>query len=151
MTRSPVIRNVLIAAAVIVGLAVGVLGGIALANDSGSPSAPARDTVTNYPKNGQGLTYGSDSHAKSPQDEPDLILATATNGQDGYVLRTDLEEPMPATPQEALKRQAAQAGKDRVIPVYQLDGTTQIGVFVIGHGTVTQITRDGVASPPLSN
>lgn len=146
MRRSRVIRRVVVVAALIVGLAIGVVGGsIALAKNSDNPSASTSLAVTDYPKNAQGLTYGSDSYAKSPQDEPDLILATATNGKEGYVLRTDLEEPMPASPQEALKQQAARAGKDRVIPVYESDGITQIGVFTVGlgHGRVTLFTEDG--------
>ncbi len=46
-------------------------------------------------------------------------------------LRTDLEGPQPKTPEEALRKQAEQAGRTRVIPVYKSDGTTKIGVFVL--------------------
>jgi hypothetical protein len=88
-------------------------------------------TTSQWPKNAQGLTYGSGSDSMTPQDEPDLILVGATNGKVGYVLRTDLEGQASKSPQEALSQQAAQAGKDRVIPVYESDGTTKIGVFII--------------------
>jgi hypothetical protein len=113
-------------------------------------AAQSRQVDGHYPKNAQGLTYGSQLYATLERGEPDLILATATNGKDGYVLRTDLEGPMPGSPQEALSQQAAQAGKDRVIPVYQSDGTTQIGVFVIQAGSSTVITQDGGVSPASS-
>lgn len=105
--------------------------------------------MASYPKNAQGLTYGSDLYAKSPQDAPDLVLAMATNSEEGYVLRTDLEEPMPTSPQEALAQQAARAGKDRVIPVYESDGITQIGVFMVGGGRI--VTQDGEVGPSSPN
>ena len=148
MIRSLATRSIAILAAVIVGLAIGVVGGsIALAKNPDNQSSSL--AVTNYPKNAQGLTYGSDLYAKSPQDVPDLLLAMATNGKEGYVLRTDLEEPMPTSPQEALAQQAARAGKDRVIPVYELDGITQIGVFIVGGGRI--IIQDGEVSPSSRN
>ncbi|MBC7292680.1 MAG: hypothetical protein H5T84_01010 [Thermoleophilia bacterium] len=82
--------------------------------------------------------------ARSPQDEPDLILAEATNGKVGYVLRTELEGQEPGSPQEALAQQAAQAGKNRAIPVYESDGKTVIGVFIVtsGLGTCVPASAD---------
>jgi hypothetical protein len=85
-----------------------------------------------WPLNASGLTYGSSAAAVSPQGEPDLIMAEATNGKAGYVYRSDLEEPAPSSLQEALRIQAARAGTWREIPVYLVDGSTKIGVFVIG-------------------
>jgi len=38
-----------------------------------------------------------------------------------------------------LSQQAAQAGKDRVIPVYLSDGSTTIGVFIITHHSGTLV------------
>jgi hypothetical protein len=91
---------------------------------------------TNWPKNGSGQTYGSGLRATSPVDEPDLILVEATNGRVGYSLRTDLEDPDPSTPEEAVRLQAAQGGRPREIPVYLVDGKTEIGVFLVEHGNV---------------
>jgi hypothetical protein len=93
--------------------------------------APIDQIGTEWPKNASGSTYGSAADAKSPQDEPNLIRVTATNGLTGYAWKTDLDGPLPRTPEEALKQQSAQEGKDRVIPVYQSDGMTQIGVFAV--------------------
>lgn len=101
--------------------------------------APYNQVGTEWPKNARGLTYGSAADAKSPQDEPDLIRATATNGKVGYVLKTDLDGPMPSSPEEALAQQAANAGKTRVIPVYEADGTTMIGEFLIEPGGAVKI------------
>ena len=124
-------RSAVFGAVLAGGLAVGV--GVAVASGSGpSPAAPGGAAVTHWPVNAHGLTFGSGRDAVSPNDEPDLIKAIATNGKVGYVLRTDLEES-PATPQQALALQAAHAGRDQVIPVFLSDGVTKIGVFVITH------------------
>lgn len=120
------------------GLAIGIVcGSVALAGTSPEPQAPSGLVGTEWPRNEAGLTYGSAAKAKSPQDEPDLILAEATNGRIGYVLRTDLEGPTPRSPEEALAWQAARGGKNRVIPVYELDGVTQISVLVETRGVTT--------------
>lgn len=90
-------------------------------------------TAASWPKNPAGLTYGSSLYAKSPADEPDLIAAYARNGRIGYVKRINLESPAPGTPREALAMQARSGGVDQQLPVYDLDGDTQIGVFIL-HG-----------------
>lgn len=155
--RQPRKRRRVVVVAIAAGVAVAaMLGGVALAGGfhfasppqplnpaaipGGSPQPPAAASSL-YPTNAKGQTYGPDLPMA---EEPDLIAATATNGRDGYVLRTDLEGPVPSTPAEALRMQAAAAGNDREIPVYESDGTTQIGVFVIGGGSATE----DVAPPP---
>jgi hypothetical protein len=139
-------RAVVVAIAAAVAVAT-LLGGVALAggfhSDSppqplwpaatpgGSPQ-PGAPAASVYPTNANGQTYGPDLPMV---DQPDLVLVGATNGKTGYCLRTDLWGPMPKTLEEAAAyMKAAQTGKDRVIPVYESDGTTQIGVFTIGHG-----------------
>ncbi len=119
-----------------------MIGGIALASgfDADRPQAPAarpqaspatlRPAISVYPTNAKGQTYGPNLPMV---EEPDLIKVQATNGKIGYVLRTDLEGPAPTTPQQALSQQAALAGKDQAIPVYESDGTTPIGVLVVEH------------------
>ena len=84
--------------------------------------------VTAWPKNDLGVTYGSGLDAVSYEDEPDLISVLATNGKVGYAYRTDLEGPDPSSPAAAVAQQKARGGKPRVIPVYEVDGVTQIGV-----------------------
>lgn len=110
---------------------------IATSAAPGSSSVDKPQTVqagdgTDWPVNAGGQTYGSAAAAKSPADEPDLILVYATNGKLGYSLRTDLEGDTPSTPEEALAEQAARAGKGVTVPVYLSDGKTQIGEFDIG-------------------
>jgi hypothetical protein len=84
------------------------------------------------------VTYGSGLDAVSYEDEPDLILVEATNGKEGYAYRTDLEGPMPSSPAAAVAQQKARGGKPRIITVYEVDGVTQIGVFLCEHTGTTQ-------------
>lgn len=124
------------------GLGVGVAMGVApmlfaprsLSADVPSQPMPAPD----YPENDSGLSFGSAAEAPSPDQEPDLISAVATNGREGYVLKSELDDANGSavaaefsTPEEALAWQAAQSGEDRTVPVYAEDGVTVIGEFVI--------------------
>ncbi|GAA4167453.1 hypothetical protein [Gryllotalpicola koreensis] len=91
--------------------------------------------ATAWGVNAAGQSYG----VQNENGSPDLIAATATNGKDGYVLRTDLEDADGTTamksfhsPQDALDWQKAHEGKDVYIPVYRSDGKTRIGVFKVG-------------------
>lgn len=86
--------------------------------------------------NANGDTYGATG---STQGEPDLIAVIATNGQEGYVYRTDLEEADGTaaangftSPADALAWQEENAGNVHLIPVYESDGTTTIGEFQVG-------------------
>ncbi|MHB9004315.1 MAG: hypothetical protein ACYC6C_09685 [Coriobacteriia bacterium] len=93
-------------------------------------STLAEPTSDLWPTNASGQTYGTPTGTPYDYREPDLIKVCATNGKIGYSVRVDLEGPTPASPEEALWLQAEQAGKGRVIPVYESDGVTQIGVFI---------------------
>lgn len=91
-----------------------------------------------YPVNEHGLTYGSAADAVSPDTEPDLILVVTTTGEEGYAKKTDLDEANGTaaikefrSTAEALAWQEERAKRGTMrIPVYERDGTTQIGVFL---------------------
>ncbi|HEY5229984.1 MAG TPA: peptidase M56 family protein [Galbitalea sp.] len=92
-------------------------------------------TTTPWGTNGRGQTYG----AQNSNGTPDLIAAVATNGKTGYVFAKQLADADGDTaaqhftsPAQALAWQKVHAGKTTVIPVYESDGTTQIGVFNVG-------------------
>jgi hypothetical protein len=87
----------------------------------------AERTTTPLGVNANGDTYGVDS----PNGHPDLIAVTATNGRDGYAYATDLDGPMPANPEEAATWNETH-GDPRPVPVYESDGETVIGEFVVG-------------------
>jgi hypothetical protein len=143
LTGSSATRRAAVAVAVILGLVIGVVCGTLVSAggpDTGSALA-ATSSVVHWPENANGLTYGSALDATCPEDEPDLIQVVATNGKEGYVLRTDLEDAADAsveTPQAALSEQAARKGQSQAIPAYESDGTTEIGVFEITPGQASR-------------
>jgi hypothetical protein len=86
--------------------------------------------------NEAGETYGN---YKEGAGEADLVSATATNGERGYIRRSEADFVNGTTAMEgftslddARKWQEATAGKKYSIPVYESDGKTVIGEFIIG-------------------
>lgn len=83
-----------------------------------------------YPTNDNGLTYGPNMGDMTIiLGEPDLILAKGENGTIGYAKKVDLDGPQPKTPEEAVKLNDMYR---REIPLYDVDGETIIGKFIIG-------------------
>ena len=62
-----------------------------------------------YPTNAKGQSFGS-NYSVPLEDESDLIAVEATNGVYGYVFRDDLNQPDPASPEEAV---AGQRDRDK--------------------------------------
>ena len=98
-----------------------------------------------YKTNENGQTYGSAMYAPSPDKEPDLVLAEALDGTEGYVYSSDLNADLPSSPEELLAITAknqeiwdnAPVGQvviARYIPLYDVDGKTVIGEFPITIG-----------------
>lgn len=137
--------TVAVASIVIVVLAVAI-GGVAIAkgSDSTSTQAAVQSATTDWPVNERGQTYGSEVKAQSEADVPDLVSVVATNGKHGYCLNSQLNatpEP-PKTAEEAEAMMRAVLCEVTVIPVYESDGTTQIGVFEVGGPGVTMTMGD---------
>lgn len=89
--------------------------------------------TTPWGVNSAGQTYGM----QNKNGTPDLIGIVASNGLRGYAYATDLNnpwapDPEPTSPEHAIALQEAHAGKQARIPVYESDGTTVIGEFVMG-------------------
>ena len=109
--------------------------------EKGGPHEPYRQSQRTpvYAQNARGETYGSAMLAFQPADEPDLILAQATNGKVGYVRAAELDAASGADidrPKDALTwtsrlDAAASTGRLAAVPVYLVDGRTVIGVFEI--------------------
>ncbi|MEN6389826.1 MAG: hypothetical protein ABFD04_05370 [Syntrophomonas sp.] len=92
-----------------------------------------------FPKNEAGQTYGSEIDANCPENAPDLIAAVGVDGTLGYVKSTDLNGPLPKTPEEAIaitKKNLADI--ERKIPLYAVDGKTVVGSFNIGKGQLKE-------------
>jgi len=120
------------------GAAVAVPDLVASTGVSSVPGGPPEQLpAPTYAVNTNGDTYGSAADSDAPGNEPDLIRAVATNGKEGYVKKTELEEADGTaasrgftSPEDALRWQEANRG-DRYVPVYEVDGETVIGEFLI--------------------
>lgn len=114
-------------------LGVGAVAGAAVTTvgRSSSTQSISKDD-SGFPVNANGQTYGSDSNV-SWNNQPDLISAIATNGMSGYISRvaleavdgSDVNSPSQASAYMANTKSAS------TVPVYEQDGTTVIGSFVI--------------------
>ncbi len=111
---------------------------------SALPGIEDKDYV--YPKNENGQTYGPDWMGAGEDYEdhaPDLIAAQGVNGKQGYVKRTDLDDPdgsLVSNPEKAvqyMERKNQRNGKNYyiVIPVFAEDGVTEIDQFWIYNGS----------------
>jgi hypothetical protein len=113
--------------------------------------------------NANGESYGQEKSSvngfgpRTAANVPDLIAVTATNGHDGYVRAADDAWAAngggaePTSQAEALARQAANVGKGWAIPVYESDGKTPVGEFVVGDGNATTIVyQDGHTRPAVN-
>ena len=91
---------------------------------------PTRESILKdgYPTNENGQTYGPNMGDPIFLD-PDLMSAVGIEGTIGYVKEEDLNGPQPKTPEEAVKLNEA---KPREIPLYDVDGETVIGKFIVG-------------------
>lgn len=101
--------------------------------------------ITDWAINGDGNSYG----AENEKGTPDLTAVIATNGIPGYVYTSELEEANGVaamktfkSPEDALAWQEARRGKTFSVPVYDSEGKTIVGEFVIsaGQGEITDRT-----------
>ena len=86
--------------------------------------------TTSWGVNAKGETYG----VMNQQGTPDLIAANQ-GGTSGYIKSSDVNcaaGPKPTSPVQALQWQLAHQNESLSIPLYQSDGTTVIGTFIIG-------------------
>ncbi|MEC4271582.1 hypothetical protein VJ923_00210 [Adlercreutzia sp. R25] len=79
---------VLTIVAVLAAFCLTLCGGFAFAGDKEGRMVDRGEFLVNE----AGQTYGTAFDAESSEAEPDLIEAVATNGQEGYVLKVDLDK-----------------------------------------------------------
>lgn len=133
-----------------IALSAGVASGTAIGSIQPTAAPPPTPEPVVYPENADGLTFGSVMDASSPDSEPDLILVEATNGREGYVYKTDLDQADGTaaartfkSPDEAVAWQqerdtrALREGHPTVA-VYDRDGKTVIGEFEISSAEVEE-------------
>lgn len=82
--------------------------------------------------NKNGEVYGSELYLNEIGIEPDLINALGEDGVVGYVKRADLDALSIDNPMEV---ESYESNKPiyRTIPLYECDGETEIGVFVVNN------------------
>ena len=89
--------------------------------------------TTSWGTNASGQTYG----VANQNGTPDLVAVTIDQGEvQGYVKASDLDCASGSddvnSPAQALAWDAASKNRNISIPVYESDGSTEIGVFVVG-------------------
>lgn len=91
-------------------------------------------TPTEWALNAKGETYG----VPNDNGSPDLVAVFATSGEQGYAYAKELDEASGvnaaagfSSPEEALAWQEERRGKTFSVPVYESDGETLIGEFII--------------------
>jgi hypothetical protein len=137
--RSPrplTVIGIVVCAALGLGAGSAAAAGLTSLVVTDSRGERAERPAPSYEHNARGQSFGSAAEARTPDEEPDLILVVATNGREGYAYRTDLEAahgPVnPTSPEDALRWQRENAGVVRTVPVYESDGLTRVGAFTIG-------------------
>lgn len=151
LTR-PALLTLAVAAVAAAGLGTGAAlaasGQFGMVINPAANQAPTYEEAPTYDVNEQGETFGSLADSVSPDTEPDLIQAEATNGRIGYVKKVDLDEANGTTasesfksPEDAIAWQEERLLKGDVsIPVYESDGKTIIGEFVV-YASETQLVN----------
>ena len=131
-------RTIIVSVVLTVG---GLVAGVGLATTSAvANSVPGQSSTSpnpTYRVNSLGETYGPALGTLPQLQLPDLIPVTATNGESGYVKKSDLMGPSP-TLQQVLSYPRDDQGNfvgpptSSSMRVYSRDGTTQVGVFTGG-------------------
>ena len=86
--------------------------------------------MSDFPVNDRGQTYGSSAQTGTLETMPDLVGVVGNNGYEGFVEKRHLVEPEPRNPAEARRiGRAMRKNPPGPVPVYALDGTTQLDVF----------------------
>ncbi len=138
-------RRRLVAVVAVGVVAAALVTGVTIAAESGSHRQDADDLRTTsatdlgqsgspgpYPTNANGQTYGPNHPGAGT---PELMLAHAERGENGYMYWSDLMGPVPGPGEDEWF--ASTRGKQREVPLYESDGTTQVGVYVAGNGDET--------------
>jgi hypothetical protein len=141
--KSTLATTIAVVIAIAVGFGAGVGGAWTVldqppANVAATPDGPVHSAVSpEYPLNAVGRTYGAAGSEVAFDDWPDLLQVEASNGQMGYVdtaLLNELTGANVATPEEAVawtKQMESETWDSIEIPVYDFQGVSQVGVFII--------------------
>ena len=137
-------RRVLVAAVALGAAAAALFAGVSLGTDSAShrpePKVIYSDepgSPTPYATNAAGQTFGGAQEGP----EADLQSVVAHRGEKGYCWKSDLDGPFPINHAEVEWFMAVQSRRE--VAVYRSDGVTQVGIFIVGGGSVSMTKADG--------
>lgn len=142
------IKTAVLSAGVVLGIVAAFIAGTALSTTGATAEEPADRTVVDHSVNEDGESFGSLAKVESPAEEPDLIRVIATNGKEGYVQRSqlhDVDGSNVANPEEAIKymKEWENHPEGISIPVYESDGKTVIGEFIVQTPVAVPDDQDG--------
>lgn len=112
-----------------------IMGSFIFAAASNENTSQDNKQKVEFAKNAFGETYGSGAVVDSFKDWPDLVQAYGVDGMIGYIRKSEFDEDMPKSPEEAISKQNKQ--ETRVINLYESDGKTVIGKFEIKPSNTT--------------
>jgi hypothetical protein len=98
-----------------------------------------RTEPTDWGTNAKGDTYGV---MKPDGSQPDLNAVEATNGRNGYVYAAELDGYQPTSPADALRWQEEHGDESRSVTVYESDGQTVVGEFLMEPGSAGPPPQD---------
>lgn len=127
-----------------------LLAAVFLVSMTATAFADGSNDVLPFDINENNETYGDYFQAISAGYDPDLIYAQGEDGIFGYVRASDLEEPMPESPEAALALEAerkASGYTGHFVNLYLADGITVVGRFFVAAGyldSATTTTRSSI-------
>ena len=90
MKKTKKFTKAIAAGLVTLAAALGLAVGVGMSAMGGVLPFTVPTEAPRYEVNANGETYGTVAQARTPDEEPDLILAEATNGELGYLRRSEL-------------------------------------------------------------
>ncbi|MFJ4028181.1 hypothetical protein ACIPWF_12465 [Paenarthrobacter sp. NPDC089989] len=139
----------LLAAALLGGAGIGIAQATAQPTLTTSIDIPERTQFegdAGFEKNKDGQTYGIPVEINGQIAEPDLIRAYATNGKLGYMKNSERkvatgDPSIFKSPEEALRWQENRGDLPVTVPIYDIDGVTEIGIFEFSTGQPTGMVK----------
>lgn len=118
-------------------ITAGTFGGMAISNAVITPPAPLTHEnqsihpVDKYPTNEAGQTYGfiDQGLISDDQQRPQLVMVTTDDGEDGFAYYLELFPN--AGVESPLEAEASNHPESYSVPVYEVDGKTQIGFHTL--------------------
>ncbi|WP_073077589.1 hypothetical protein [Sporobacter termitidis] len=140
MTKTKFFNVTIFVFTIIAGMIIGIM----FINNTPKVSAVSPSIPKYYQVNSNGQTYGSALTADFVGKEPDLVAVVCADGTKGYAYAKDLKGPDFKSPEEALAYE--KNNPSVTVPVYEADGKTVVGQFVLAYGGGITLTTEEKAN-----